>query len=168
MPDPTATERGAAFSALVGELDYPMFIVTVNDGERRAGCLVGFAAQCSIDPPRFTVWLSKNNHTYSVAERAKTLAVHVPTERDDALAVLFGTRSGFDVDKFSRCGWYDGPEGAPLLDDCPQWFTGRVLQRHDTGDHVGFLLEPTAVGSASGLGQLGFRAVRHLDAGREA
>jgi flavin reductase (DIM6/NTAB) family NADH-FMN oxidoreductase RutF len=57
--------RAEKFNALAGGLDYPMFIVTVGDGARRAGCLVGFAAQCSIDPPRFMVWLSKKNHTYT-------------------------------------------------------------------------------------------------------
>ncbi len=168
MSDGKAADAEAGFNALVGELDYPMFIVTVSDGSRRAGCLVGFAAQCSIAPPRFMVWLSKRNYTYSVAERTNTLAVHVPTGHQADLAALFGTQTGFEVDKFSHCGWREGPGGVPLLDDCPQWFTGRVLRRHDTGDHVGLLLEPTAAGSASGLGQLGFNRVRHLDAGRDA
>ncbi|MET7992066.1 hypothetical protein ABZU76_14275 [Amycolatopsis sp. NPDC005232] len=48
-----------------------------------------FAAQCSVSPPRFT--------------------------RDAAeLARLFGSRSGFDVDKFSLRGWHSGPRGLPL------------------------------------------------------
>jgi flavin reductase (DIM6/NTAB) family NADH-FMN oxidoreductase RutF len=67
-----------AFDALVGALDYPMFIATtVGDGER-SGCLVGFATQCSIDPPRFLVCLSDKNRTYRVLERgATTIVLHV-------------------------------------------------------------------------------------------
>jgi flavin reductase (DIM6/NTAB) family NADH-FMN oxidoreductase RutF len=168
MPDGTTDDTVARFNALVGELDYPMFIVTVTDGLHRAGCLVGFAAQCSIAPARFIVWLSKNNYTHSVADRADTLAVHVPTARDFRLAALFGTQTGFRVDKFAQCGWREGLGGVPLLDDCPQWFTGRIVQRDDAGDHVGFLLELTAASDTSGLGQLGFRSVGGLDAGRDA
>ena len=48
----------SAVHELVSELDYPMFIVTCADERERAGCLVGFATQCSIDPPRFLVCLS--------------------------------------------------------------------------------------------------------------
>ena len=42
------------FNDLVGGLDYPMFIATArSERGERAGCLVGFATQCSIDPSRF-------------------------------------------------------------------------------------------------------------------
>lgn len=156
------------FNALVGGLDYPMYVVTAADGDRRAGCLVGFASQCSIDPPRVMVWLSKANHTHQVARAADTLVVHVLAPDDHALAELFGAHTGTDVDKFARCDWRPGPGGAPVLADCPQWFAGRVLSRHDTGDHVGHLLEPVEVGEATGLGQLPFQAVADLQPGHEA
>jgi flavin reductase (DIM6/NTAB) family NADH-FMN oxidoreductase RutF len=158
----------ASFDDLVGQLDYPMLIVTATDGTRRAGCLVGFASQCSIDPPRYMVWLSKNNHTYTVAKGCERLAVHVLTPENRSLAELFGSVTGFEEDKFARCAWRDGPDGVPVLTDCPQWFVGRVLARHDTGDHEGVLLEPTAVGDRGGLGQLGFQSVRDFDPGNEA
>lgn len=158
----------ADFDDLVGRLDYPMLVVTANDGRRRAGCLVGFASQCSIDPPRYLVCLSKKNHTFEVARATDRLAVHVLTPENRALAELFGTVTGFDDDKFARCAWRDGPDGVPLLTDCPQWFAGRVLARYDAGDHEATVLEPIAVGDRAGLGQLGFQAVRDLDAGNEA
>ncbi|MGI8536575.1 MAG: flavin reductase family protein [Mycobacteriales bacterium] len=166
MPEGTAADEG--FNALVAELDYPMFIVTVTDGTRRAGCLIGFAAQCSIGPVRFMAWLSKNNYTHSVARHADVLAVHLPTAGDRAIVALFGTETGFETDKFARCSWQEGPGGVPLLDGCPQWFAGRILERHDTGDHVGYLLEPIAAGRTSGRPQLGFQSVRSLDAGNDA
>ncbi|HEX2133256.1 MAG TPA: flavin reductase family protein [Actinophytocola sp.] len=156
------------FDSLVGGLDYPMLLVTASDGRRRAGCLVGFASQCSIDPPRFMVWLSKRNHTYLVAQGAERLGVHVPTEENRALAELFGSVTGFEEDKFARCAWRSGPGGVPLLVDCPQWFVGRVLTRQDTGDHEAILLEPTDAGDRAGLGQLGFQHVKDLTPGNEA
>ena len=41
----------AAFDRLVNRLDYPMLVVTAEADGERAGCLVGFATQCSIQPP---------------------------------------------------------------------------------------------------------------------
>jgi flavin reductase (DIM6/NTAB) family NADH-FMN oxidoreductase RutF len=164
---PTAFET-RNFHTLLGELDYPMFIVTAASRERRAGCLVGFASQCSIDPPRFMVWLSKKNYTYLVARETDLLAVHVPAQGNEALTELFGTVTGFTADKFSQCSWRPGPDGVPLLTDCPQWFVGRVLDRLDTGDHEGLLLQPHALGDTAGLGQVGFQDVRDLEAGNEA
>lgn len=167
MADEDAVSDG--FDALVGGLDYPMFIVTVIDGTDRAGCLVGFAAQCSISPPLFMAWLSVNNHTFTVARRTNTLAVHVLPRQATDLAALFGTRTGFEVDKFAHCRWRHGPGGVPLLDDCPTWFIGMVTARHRTGDHMGMLLRLTEVSPNTTVGQqLGFQQVRNLPAGNDA
>jgi len=83
-------DGGAAFEALVGKLNYPMFIVTTTSGGRQGGCLVGFASQVSIQPRRFLVGLSNKNHTYRLAEQAEHLAVHVLAARERDLARLFG------------------------------------------------------------------------------
>jgi flavin reductase (DIM6/NTAB) family NADH-FMN oxidoreductase RutF len=149
----------------VDELDYPMYIVTV-DGP--AGCLVGFATQCSIAPPRFLVCLSKQNHTYRAAAGADAVAVHSlsPAERD--LAVLFGTRTGDEVDKFARCPWRRGNLGVPILERAPAWFVGRIVDRLDLGDHEGLLLEPSDVGGRTPAAPLMFSAVRDLEPGHPA
>ena len=158
----------ADFSKLVGDLDYPMMIVTAAAGGERAGCLVGFATQASIKPPRFAVWLSRRNHTLRVAQEADVLAVHFLSSDDAALATLFGGETGDEVDKFARCRWRAGPGGAPVLEDCARWFTGRVIEQFPTGDHVGFLLEPLEVASRPWAGQLDFQSARHISPGHEA
>jgi flavin reductase (DIM6/NTAB) family NADH-FMN oxidoreductase RutF len=150
-PEGVRDEVAERFHDLMGALDGPMVLVTTRDvtGER-SGCLVGFATQCSIDPPRFVACLSNKNHTYRVAQRAERLAVHLlPAERHD-LAALFGGETGDEVDKFAAVPWQDGPGGLPLLEGCPGWFVGRILDRMPFGDHVGYLLEPIAVGSGDG------------------
>ncbi|RSM91461.1 flavin reductase family protein [Kibdelosporangium aridum] len=156
------------FNELLGELDYPMLVVTAAGNGRQAGCLVGFASQCSIEPPRFMVWLSKKNYTYVVARETDVLGVHVLSTQNTELATLFGTLTGFTADKFSQCRWRTGPEGVPVLSDCPQWFVGEVLQRFDTGDHEGLLLQPAVVAKSPGAGQTGFQRVKSLKPGNEA
>lgn len=158
-----------AFEKLVSLLDYPMFVVTTNADGRSAGCLVGFASQVSIGPPRFLVGLSKRNHTYRVAQHAEHLAVHLVPRGHCELARLFGSETGDTTDKFAQCGWAPGPHGLPILDDAAGWFAGAVLGRFDLGDHVGFLLEPVAGQAPDGFDQLvTFADVADLDPGHEA
>jgi flavin reductase (DIM6/NTAB) family NADH-FMN oxidoreductase RutF len=134
------------FDALVGAIDYPLYIVTtVNRGGERAGCLIGFATQGSIEPPRFLAGLSKANHTFRVAQTATHLAVHVLARDDHDLAELFGGETGDETDKFARCEYHEGPYRLPILDGVDAWFVGEVIDRFDLGDHVGHLLAPVAV-----------------------
>ena len=156
------------FQRIADDLDYPMVVVTTADGEDRAGCLVGFAAQCSIDPPLLMVWLSKKNRTARVAHRAATLVVHFLGRDQSDLADLFGTTTGDEVDKFSRCSWVPGPDGVPRLTDCARWVAGHIVDRFDTGDHVGHLLELFDGAAGEWAGQLGFQAVKDLEAGHPA
>jgi len=152
----------------LGELDYPMFIVTAAARGERAGCLVGFATQCSIDPLRFIVCLSDKNRTFRVAREASLLVVHVVPEDAEWLAELFGSETGDDVDKFARCSWTPGPGGTPVIDDCGNWFAGRVLQRIPAGDHCAFLLEPLREGDQAGERAFMFQDAQWIEPGHEA
>ena len=113
------------FGAIASSLDAALVVVTAAEGQQRAGCLVGFHSQSSMEPLRYCVWLSKANYTYRVALRSTHLAIHFLTAADRGLAEWFGTRTGDSVDKFAglaagparavcRCwtscptGWSDG------------------------------------------------------------
>jgi flavin reductase (DIM6/NTAB) family NADH-FMN oxidoreductase RutF len=158
-----------AFERIVATLDPPMFIVTAFDGRERDGCLVGFATQCSIDPPRFLVCLSVKNRTIRIARSARTLVVHVLRKEQRDLAELFGGETGDEVDKFTSVEWHEGPDDVPVLHDC-DWFAGRVIARHDDlGDHEGFVLEVrVADDDAPSDEQLGFQDAKDIDAGHPA
>lgn len=131
-----------AFDDLVAAADAPVYLVTVCAAGERSGCLVGFASQVGIEPARFLVCLSKENHTYRIATRAEFAAVHLVGPEDLELAALFGAETGDETDKFAWCRWRPGPQGVPVLLDAVAWFCGRVLTRYDFGDHVGFVLAP--------------------------
>jgi flavin reductase (DIM6/NTAB) family NADH-FMN oxidoreductase RutF len=163
MPSPAAT-----FHELVGDLEYPMFIVTARAGDEPLGCLIGFTTQASIDPPRFLVCLSHKNRTFRRGQDAGFFAVHCVPEHAGALAELFGGETGDEVDKFARTAWHEGPEGVPILDECQNWFVGRVLWRRDGGDHEAYLLEPVAAQHGSGEDEFTFHRAKRIDAGHEA
>lgn len=154
------------FARLATHLDYPLYVVTTAVGDERSGCLIGFATQCSIHPPRFLACLSKKNHTYRLALRATLLAVHVVEEKHKDIAELFGGETGDEIDKFARVQWRQ-LHGVPVLDACDRWFAGKVLERIDLGDHVGFLLEPIDFESDEATGQLTFQQARDIQAGHK-
>jgi flavin reductase (DIM6/NTAB) family NADH-FMN oxidoreductase RutF len=160
---------GAAktFLQLAGSLDYPVFIVTATAGERREGCVMGFATQTSFDPARFLACLSRANRTFRLAQGVDALAVHLVPRGAAELVELFGGETGDDVDKFERCAWSAGPRGLPILDGCPSWFAGEVRARHDLGDHMGFLLEPFEVRYEPGEVEY-FQRVKDVDPGHPA
>lgn len=156
-----------SFERLMGELDYSLLIVTVQANGQRAGCLVGFASQVSIHPPRFLVCLSVKNLSYRVALQAPLLVVHFVPDSAEELAVLFGGETGDEVDKFSRCSWQEGPGGAPVLNELDDWFAGRVLHTFDFGDHCGFLLEPVEGEAHRSSAPLTFRRAKWIEPGHE-
>lgn len=60
---------------LMADLDPAMLIVTAFDGAARAGCLVGFSSQCSINPFRYWLALSIRNHTFGVVSPRRSIVL---------------------------------------------------------------------------------------------
>ncbi len=158
-----------AFDTIMRQLDTPLTIVTTTDGQERAGCLVGFHAQCGMEPEGLSVWLSKANHTRRVAAMATTFAVHFLTETDHELARLFGEHSGDDIDKFDRCSWHPDVDGVPVLDDCANVVVGhKIALLETTPDHVCLVLEPRHSTAGGPFVPLRLSDVTDLDPGHDA
>ncbi len=141
-PDPDDGVIRAA-DRFVEAVDAAVLIVTATDGVERSGCLVGFATQVSIDPWRFMVCVSKDNHTFAVAARANKLTVHLVADLDRQLASLFGEWSMDRIDKFAHADWHLEGDDTVILSGLPA-FVGTVIERVDLGDHVGHVLEAVA------------------------
>ena len=125
------------FDRLVNQLDGSLVVRRRGHHDQRAGCVVGFHTQCSIEPQRYAVWLSKANLTYRVSLFATHLAVHYLGADDMDVAELFGATTGDRFDKFAQCDWQPGPGGVPLLDRCPNRLVlARTSAWDDGSDHV--------------------------------
>lgn len=158
------------FDELVARANAAMVVVTtIADGET-SGCLVGFHSQCSIEPPRYAVWISRANHTFRVAAHAHTFAVHfLPARRRD-LADLFGGETGDQIDKLTRCDWTEGPGGVPLLDGCPDRFVGELVEWREGGDedHACVVLDPVDARAGGSEPWLHLADVIDIDPGHDA
>jgi flavin reductase (DIM6/NTAB) family NADH-FMN oxidoreductase RutF len=154
------------FAAIMSSLDNPLIVVTTAEGHERAGCLVGFHAQSSINPDRYAVWLSKANYTYRVGLRATHLAIHFLTAADLPLAERFGTLTGDRTDKFAGLRVSPGAGGVPVLEDCPhRLIVRRVVLLDEGGDHVCVTGEPLAAESSGPFEPLRLSQARHLKPG---
>jgi flavin reductase (DIM6/NTAB) family NADH-FMN oxidoreductase RutF len=158
-----------AFDVIMTSLDARMAVVTTADERERAGCLVGFHVQSSIQPPRYTIWLSKANHTYRVGLRATHFGIHFLTSDDHELAELFGTRSGDTVDKFRDLPVRTGAGGVPVLLYCPhRLIVRKVAQLDDGSDHVCITTEPVEEHTSGRFEPLRLSDVEHLQPGHAA
>lgn len=155
-------------AALGDRVDNPIYVVCVCHDGQRAGCVAGYVTQCSLDPVRFLVCISKANYTYGVASRSEALSLHLLGSEQHDLAVLFGHLTGDTSDKFSQCEWTTGETGAPLLRKCAAWMEGSVMARHDVGDHVAFLVSPIRGGAGPEEGQLTVKQTSDIEAGHTA
>jgi flavin reductase (DIM6/NTAB) family NADH-FMN oxidoreductase RutF len=158
-----------AFDDFISRVDHPMVLITTVAGDVHAGCLVGFHSQCSIEPSRYAVWLSKANRTFRISVLAEVFALHFLEARNQDLAELFGTVTGDDDDKFEHCDWTSGHGGVRLLDGCRARITAERAALHDDGgDHACFVLAPIQTTAPTDFEPLAFSQVRNLDAGHEA
>jgi flavin reductase (DIM6/NTAB) family NADH-FMN oxidoreductase RutF len=139
MTEPEGLDR---FSA---QTDVPLTIVTTVAGGKRSGCVVGYWTRSSIDPPRFLVCISRQNHTFGFAMTAEEIALHLVPAKAVDIVRLFGSETGDEIDKFAHCEWREGPGGLPILGACPTHAVCKVLDRIDAGDHVALLVDPVTV-----------------------
>ncbi len=137
--DPSRTLDHA--DRFVRVMDNAVVVVTAADSSQRSGCLVGFVTQVSIRPWRIMAALSKENHTFSVAQRAEHLVLHLLTDRDRPMARLFGELTGDGIDKLALVPCEEGPGHTVMVRGLSGLIT-RVVDRVDFGDHVGHVLEP--------------------------
>lgn len=156
------------FGSLMRSLDPALVVVTTATGGERGGCLVGFHAQSSIEPERYSLWLSKANHTYRLALRAQHLAIHFLAEDQLPLAELFGTVSGDDVDKFEGLSTRTGVGDVPLLGDVPHRIeVRRIALLDEGGDHVCVTTEPVTARTAGSFRPLRLSAAADLTPGHQ-
>ena len=167
-----AGSERARFDRVVAGLDPAMVVVTATVGSESDGCLVGFHSQCSIDPPRYAIWMSVANRTTALVVRAGVVAVHALSADQHDLAELFGGTSADDadgVDKLASVRWSPGPDEVPVLGDAAACFVGRVTATHEVGgDHLCVVLEPLSVPASAPFEPLRMAQVEDVEPGHPA
>jgi flavin reductase (DIM6/NTAB) family NADH-FMN oxidoreductase RutF len=133
----------AAASALLGQLDPALWLVTARAGPRRGGLVATFVSQASIVPAasRMLVGVARQHFTWDLIDASRAFALHLLGEDNLDWVWRFGLQSGREVDKFDGLAWTAGATASPLLAGSLGWLDCKVEDRLNTGDRTIFLGE---------------------------
>jgi flavin reductase (DIM6/NTAB) family NADH-FMN oxidoreductase RutF len=130
-------------SAIFGQIDSALWLVTAGAGSKRGGLVASFVSNASLVPelPRVLVGLAKQHHTWGLTEASNAFGLHQLDEQNASWVWRFGLRSGRELDKLSGLAFRTAVTGAPLMDDAAGWLDCRVEARLDAGDRTLYLAE---------------------------
>ncbi len=105
---------------------------------------LGWTMITSSVPPMMAVSIGRTRYSLEVFKSAKEFVIALPSELDAEEVLLFGTKSGRDMDKFAEAGTKLQPASkvdCVLITEAVANFELRKIGEMDTGDHVIFVGE---------------------------
>ncbi len=129
---------------------YPMRIVLITSrgGGKDNIMAAAWCFPLSRDPPLFGVSLTDSRHSYSMIKEGECFGINLAAPDMEDAALLCGTRSGRDVDKFAESG-LTKEEGekidCALVGESPASIECRLADVIKTGDHYLFVGEAVNV-----------------------
>ena len=105
---------------------------------------LGWTMIVSHQPPMMAVSIGKTRYSLDTFRSAREFVIAFPSEHQQEEAMLFGTKSGRDMDKLVAAGCPVIPAGkidAVLLADAVANFECKLTGEHQSGDHVIFVGE---------------------------
>lgn len=131
-------------------LKYPEQVAVAiarSDRDKYNPITLGWAMQTSHEPPMWAISVGRTRYSLQVIRQAGAFVLVLPSERQENETLLFGTRSGRDVDKLAETGTRTRPAAridGVLLEDAVANFECRVVGEMESGDHVIFVGEVLA------------------------
>jgi flavin reductase (DIM6/NTAB) family NADH-FMN oxidoreductase RutF len=105
---------------------------------------LGWTMIVSHVPPMMAVSIGKTRYSLEAFRQAGEFVIAFPSEYQEDEAMLFGTESGRDMDKFSAAGTAVVPASkidSVLMADAVANFECKLVSELETGDHVIFVGE---------------------------
>jgi 3-hydroxy-9,10-secoandrosta-1,3,5(10)-triene-9,17-dione monooxygenase reductase component len=143
----------ARFRQVLGHFPTGVVAVSAIDGGQPVGLAVASFTSVSLDPPLVGFFPSKASTTWPRIARSGSFVANILAEHQQDLCQSFSASGG---DKFARCTWRHGANGAPLLDGAVAWIECSVRSVLDTGDHWLVLGEVRELTARSGHSPLIF------------
>src|SRR5262245_57608292 len=130
----------ASIDSVFSMMDREVWILTATAGSQRGGLTVTLVSQASIsvEHPRVWVGLSPQHFTTGLVKAAQSFRLHLVGPEHVGLVYEFGSRSGYDVDKFVERDWPASVQGHPTLTTALGWLECSVESHAETGDRLFF------------------------------
>ncbi len=125
---------------------YPEQVVIVTAKDRKGKynpVTIGWTMLASIEPALMAIAVFKKHYTVKAIRSAKCFTISYPSSQMAKAAKFFGTKSGFEVDKFAefkKCATSRAVKiDSLLLDDAVANFECELFSEKLTGDHIIFI-----------------------------
>ena len=138
MQVPVAYEQ-----AMAGKYPEQVAIAIARDAQGKYNPItLGWTMITSHEPPLMAISIGHTRYSLEVIRHAREFVVSFPTSAMASEALLYGTKSGRDLDKLAASGANTQPAGAidsVLLTDAVANFECKLVSELETGDHVLFV-----------------------------
>lgn len=122
------------------EYPVPVAIAIAKESEGKYNPItLGWITVTSVCPRMYSIAISKANYSLEVIRSAKEFVLAFPSASMAEEALLFGTCSGRDTDKFSKVNIATEPArniDSLLLTDAVSNYECKLISEHSSGDHV--------------------------------
>lgn len=123
------------------KLSYGVYVISVWDNGRAAGCIANSVMQITASPATIAVSINHDNYTNHCIEESGKFAISILAEDSDpAIIGTFGFSSSRDRDKFIDQK-YSIEENMPVLSDSCGYLVCRLADKFETATHTIFLGE---------------------------
>ncbi|MCK4601627.1 MAG: flavin reductase family protein [Phycisphaerae bacterium] len=126
---------------------YPEQVVVAIARETGGKCnpiTLGWTMITSGSPPMMAVSIGKTRYSLEVFRRAGEFVIAFPSEHQEKEALLFGTKSGRDIDKLKEANTKTQPAkkiNCVLMSGAVANFECEIVGELETGDHIIFVGE---------------------------
>jgi len=125
----------------------PVVLVSVGDKDKANIITLSWAANVCSKPPMIAIGVRPQRYSYELLRRTGDFVVNVPSRSLFKSAVICGTKSGRDIDKFKVCKLTPQPSlkvKSPGIAECPLNIECKIQQIVELGSHHLFIGEVQA------------------------
>jgi flavin reductase (DIM6/NTAB) family NADH-FMN oxidoreductase RutF len=136
------------FRQVMGRFATGVTVVTTQSQEKLAGLTVNAFCSVSLNPPLVLVCVDLTSATLPAIRESGIFAVNILTDKQEHLSRCFATASRERFECFCHAGYHVAATGAPIIDDTLAFIDARVVAEYPGGDHVIFIGQVEALGTA--------------------
>lgn len=145
------------FRNTLGAFPTGVTVITTHGSEHPYGMTANAFSAVSLDPPLVLICVIRDSEGSAHIERNGVFAVNILCRDQEPVSRYFASRDRpRGPEMFSQISHRVGTSGCPILDGAAASLDCRVAEQHVVGDHIVFIGEVLAIGSAPELKPLLF------------
>jgi flavin reductase (DIM6/NTAB) family NADH-FMN oxidoreductase RutF len=126
--------EGSALRAFAGSFASGIVVLTTRDTAGTAyGLTMNAVSSLCVEPPQFLACIAKTAATLGPVLESKVFSLNILAQNQESISNTFASKGD---DKFANIDTHDGVLGVPLIDGALGHAEFRLVDTHESGDHV--------------------------------